>query len=240
MRSLGTDQKVERRGIKSARILIVDDEPANVRLLERLLQQAGYTHLRSVQDPRQVLPTYTEFQPDIILLDLQMPHLDGRAVMRQLEPQIAPDTFLPILVLTADTNPQTKREALAVGAKDFLTKPFDPTEVLLRMQNLLETRFLHLEVSNQNALLEETVRLRTRALQSRDAILQAVSFAAERFLQTGALEQNVQEELSRLGEATTTSRVYIFENRLRSDGTLGAVPRFEWAAPGITPQVDSP
>ncbi|MBI2973070.1 MAG: response regulator [Armatimonadetes bacterium] len=128
MRSLRTDKKADRDHFKSARILIVDDEPANVRLLERLLQQAGHTHLRSIQDPRQAAAAVGEFQPDIILLDLQMPHLDGLAVMKQLQPHFGPGTFLPILVLTADTNPQTKREALAAGAKDFLTKPFEGGE----------------------------------------------------------------------------------------------------------------
>ena len=96
-----------------ARILIADDEPANVRLLERLLSQAGYTNIRSTTDPRDVRRLYEEFQPDLILLDLMMPHLDGVAVMQQLA--IPAGEFLPIVILTADVTPQAKERALTAG-----------------------------------------------------------------------------------------------------------------------------
>lgn len=240
MRALQTEDRLDQERFTGARVLVVDDEPAQVMQLEQLLQRAGYVHLQSVQDARQVLATCTEFQPDVILLDLQMPHLDGQPVIGQLQPLIAQDPFLPILILTDATDPRVRHEALTAGAKDFLTKPLDPADVLLRMRNLLETRLLHRETANQHALLEETVRLRTGALQSRDAILQAVSFATERFLKSGAFEPYVQEELARLGQATATSRVYIFENAHRPDGALGALPRYEWVTPGITPQIDNP
>src|SRR5438094_3767324 len=115
--------------LTQARILVVDDEPVNVRLLGRLLAGAGYTEVTSTTDSRQVLPLVGEFRPDLILLDLAMPLLDGFAVMQQLQPFLSRGTYLPILVLTADVNPETKRRALAAGAKDFLTKPFDRTEV---------------------------------------------------------------------------------------------------------------
>src|SRR5258708_4925581 len=128
-----------------ARILIVDDQEANLRLLERILLPAGYANLKTVQDPRAVLDLYAKFQPDLILLDLHMPHLDGIEVMKQLQPVIPKGAYLPILVLTADALPETRQKALAGGAKDFLSKPFDTTEVLLRIHNLLETRFLHVE-----------------------------------------------------------------------------------------------
>lgn len=129
-----------------ARILVVDDERVNVVLLERILQQAGYTNVRSTTDSTQAAALYDEFEPDLILLDLHMPGLDGFAVMEQLDGRIRDDDFLPILILTADIRPEIKRRALAAGAKDFVTKPFDRTEVLLRIQNLLETRFLHLRM----------------------------------------------------------------------------------------------
>src|SRR5712691_3903915 len=135
--------------LNRARILIVDDELSNVRLLERLLDRAGYTHLKSTTDPRQILPLFSEFTPDLILLDLNMPRLDGFAVMEQLQPLIPTGTYLPILVLTADVTPEAKGRALGAGAKDFVTKPFDMTEVLLRIKNLLETRFLHLELQTE-------------------------------------------------------------------------------------------
>src|SRR6266850_378762 len=148
-----------------ARILIADDEPANVRLLERLLNQAGYRNLRGTTDSRQVRALYEEFQPDLILLDLMMPHLDGVAVLKQLP--IAAGEYVPVLVLTADGTAQAKERALTAGAKDFLTKPFDRTEVLLRIKNLLDTRFAYRELARQNSSLEQIVVERTqRLLQS--------------------------------------------------------------------------
>jgi putative two-component system response regulator len=127
-----------------ARILVVDDERVNVVLLERILEQDGYTNVKSTTDAHQAAILYDEFEPDLVLLDLHMPGLDGFAVMEQLAGRISSDSFLPILILTADIRPEIKRRALSAGAKDFVTKPFDRTEVLLRIQNLLETRFLHL------------------------------------------------------------------------------------------------
>jgi putative two-component system response regulator len=132
--------------LTDARILIVDDERVNVVLLERILEQDGYRNVKSVTDPTEAVPLFDQFEPDLVLLDLHMPKLDGFAVMELLEDRISSETFLPILILTADIRPEIKRRALAAGAKDFVTKPFDRTEVLLRIQNLLETRFLHLRV----------------------------------------------------------------------------------------------
>jgi putative two-component system response regulator len=129
-----------------AKILIVDDERVNVVLLERILAQAGYRNVKGVVDPTEALRLYDQFEPDLVLLDLHMPTLDGFAVMKLLEDRIPSDVFLPILVLTADVQPEVKQRALAAGAKDFVSKPFDRTEVLLRIQNLLQTRFLHLRL----------------------------------------------------------------------------------------------
>src|SRR3989441_975398 len=151
--------------LTQTRILVVDDEPANVRLLERMLAEAGYQQVRSTTDSRQVLALYGEHQPDLILLDLMMPHLDGIAVIRQL--RIPEDVFLPILVLTADATIEAKKRALEAGAKDFLTKPFDRLEVLLRIKNLLDTRTLYLDLERHNRELERIVAERTqRLLQS--------------------------------------------------------------------------
>ncbi len=150
--------------LKSAGLLIVDDEQANVRLLELLLERGGYTNFKSTTDSIRVLPLYKEFQPDLLLLDLLMPHPDGFAILEQLKPLIPEGTYFPVLVLTADVSQETKRRALVAGAKDFVVKPFDATEVLLRIRNLLETRFLHLELQAQNELLETKVRERTEQL----------------------------------------------------------------------------
>ena len=162
------------------RILIVDDQPANVFLLERLLSQGGYKNIASTTESRDVTRLYREFEPDLILLDLNMPHLDGFAVMHELVPLIPPGQYMPVLVLTADATPDAKRRALSAGAKDFLTKPLDHIEVLLRIRNLLETRLLHVQLANQNYILDERVRMRTRELEeARVEILERLAVAAE-------------------------------------------------------------
>jgi putative two-component system response regulator len=166
--------------IQEARILIVDDQEVNVQLLKRILRRAGYTRLTTTTDSRQVLPIFTSFQPDLILLDLTMPHVTGFEVMEQLRPLIPGEDYLPILVLTADVTAEIKRRALSVGAKDFLTKPLDTIEVLLRIDNLLKTRLLHLQLREQNQLLDEKVRERTLGLEEAQIeILERLAAAAE-------------------------------------------------------------
>jgi two-component system NtrC family sensor kinase len=171
--------------LTEARILIVDDEPANVRLLERLLQQAGYRHLASTTDPRRVVALFTESRPDLVLLDLLMPHLDGVGVMEALRPLIPPLAFLPIVVLTADVTPAARQRALSAGAKDFVTKPLDHAEVLLRVKNLLETAFLYRELERHSQELEETVRQRSEQL-----------LQAEKLATMGQLLAGVAHELN--------------------------------------------
>ena len=165
---------------QAAKILIVDDEQPNVRLLERLLQNAGYTAVSSTMDAREVASLYDDFQPDLLLLDLMMPHLDGFAVMEHLRPLIGADNYLPILVLTADTSIPTRRRALAAGATDFLTKPFDSVELWLRIRTLLQTRFLHVQLAEQNSLLETKVRQRTQDLAEAEIdAIECLALAAE-------------------------------------------------------------
>jgi PAS domain S-box-containing protein len=151
-----------------AKILIVDDQEINLRLLESTLKQGGYTHCRSLTDSRQTVAVFQEFQPDLILLDLIMPHLDGVAVMNQLRPWTE-GTYLPILILTGDVTAASKRRALTAGAKDFLIKPLDTVEVLLRIRNLLETRFLYQQVQQraQSRIQKQAALLD----QANDAIL---------------------------------------------------------------------
>lgn len=158
--------------IRNARFLIVDDQPANVALLEANLEDEGQLNYHSTTDSREVLELYKAFQPDIVLLDLMMPHLDGYAVMEQLRGIIPPDQNLPIVVLTADISPATRQRVLAAGARDFLTKPFDATELHLRTRNLLEMRFLHLGLQQQNKQLDAKVLERTQALEVAMAELQ--------------------------------------------------------------------
>lgn len=155
--------------LKAARILIVDDEAANIRFLETFLRVEGCTRLRTTTDPRQTAALVREFQPDLILLDLMMPHMDGFAVMTQLQDIIPAGEYLPILVFTGDLTAEARKRALAGGAKDFLTKPPDPDEALLRIRNLIETRFLHQQLARQNELLEEKVEQRTVELARAEA-----------------------------------------------------------------------
>lgn len=163
-----------------ARILIVDDQEANLKLLERLLTRAGYRSITTTTDPRQALPLFLTQQPDIVLLDLHMPHLDGFGVLEQLRPRMKEKLYLPILVLTADATQEAKQRALSLGARDFLTKPFDHQEVLLRIANLLETRSLHAVLKNHNILLEERVRERTQDFEEAQLeILARLAIAAE-------------------------------------------------------------
>jgi signal transduction histidine kinase len=145
----------------NARLLIVDDEPTNVRLLERLLVRAGYSDIHGTTDSREALPLVEATAPDLVLLDLRMPHMSGIDVLNALRDIVVPGAYLPVLVLTADVTRAALHDALQAGARDFLTKPFDPDEVLLRIRNLLETRALHRELATQNRTLEDRVRERT-------------------------------------------------------------------------------
>ena len=128
--------------VRGSRVLVVDDNPANVLLLQRLLRTAGLVNVDGYTDPRAALERCLESVPDLLLLDLHMPPPDGFEVMEALHARLPPDVFLPVLVLTADAGDEIKRQALAAGAKDFLTKPLDNVEVVLRVRNLLETQQL--------------------------------------------------------------------------------------------------
>lgn len=161
-------------------ILIIDDQDANLRLLERMLRRAGYERFVTTTDSRQVEALFVEHEPDLVLLDLHMPHPDGFALLEQLRPHIPPPAFVPIVVLTADISTEARLRALSMGAKDFLGKPLDAIEVVLRIQNLLETRFLYLQLREHNERLEQKVRERTKALEEAQVeILERLALAAE-------------------------------------------------------------
>ncbi|HET7618178.1 MAG TPA: HD domain-containing phosphohydrolase [Vicinamibacterales bacterium] len=164
---------------KDARILIVDDERPNVEVLRRILQRAGFTHVESTTDSREAASLYERHRPDLILLDLHMPHLDGLAVMSELT-AIAQGTYLPILILSGDVTPEARRQALSRGAKDFVNKPFHQEDILLRMRTLLETRLLYVQIQQENHTLEAKVRERTRALEEAQMeIVERLAMAAE-------------------------------------------------------------
>ncbi|HEY3282389.1 MAG TPA: HD domain-containing phosphohydrolase [Armatimonadota bacterium] len=157
---------MDQSAIRSSRVLIVDDEEVNVALLTEILTVTGYQHVVGTSDPLQVSSLYLEIDPDLIVLDLRMPYLDGFGVMETLRPMLESDSYLPILMLTGDITPEVRLRALSAGAKDFLTKPFDPSEVVLRIANLLETRHLYQALKLQNASLEEKVAARTQELEA--------------------------------------------------------------------------
>jgi PleD family two-component response regulator len=167
---------IDRKVLADCRILIVDDNASNVMLLERVLQLAGYRNYAAVTDSREVLERFRACQPDLILLDLMMPHMDGYAVLRQLAGWIPESFYLPVLVITADTTPAARKRAMGLGAKDFLTKPIDTLEATLRIHNLLMTGWLY------------------RQLESRDHV---------RFAQATVAKQRLEASLQELDRVVT-------------------------------------
>ncbi len=135
------------------RILIVDDEPTNIALLEAFLENIG-AEVHSVADSRQVERAFMEFEPDLVLLDLHMPDPDGLEVLRRLRGARASLGFLPVIVLTGDTGKVARNSALLLGANDFLTKPLERDEVVLRVRNLLQTRQLYVDLARAHEVLE--------------------------------------------------------------------------------------
>ena len=152
--------------VLGARILIVDDQEPNVCLLEQLLSQAGYTCVASTMNPQEVCALHRRNRYDLILLDLQMPGMDGFQVMEGLKTNDA-DGYLPVLVVTAQ--PGHKLRALQAGARDFISKPFDLVEVRTRIHNMLEVRLLHKKLEDFSKALEQTVQERTAELRESEA-----------------------------------------------------------------------
>jgi len=173
-------------------VLVVDDDPSSVALLDLLLRDAGVASVHGLTDARAVIPRCLELRPDLVLLDLHMPHMDGCAVLAALQAALPADVFLPVLVLTADSSAAARKDALDAGAKDFLTKPFDHVETVLRVRNLLETGALYRSVQGHNAKLqaeldahrEEEGRRSTERLKGRERI--------ERILHDGTLSMVFQ------------------------------------------------
>jgi putative two-component system response regulator len=185
------------------RVLIVDSEANDVRLLEAVLSGAGYTNITTTTDSRTVCAVYIDFQPDILLLALHLVGPDGLEVMDQLKPLIGKRTFFPIIVVTNDLTTASKHKVLGHSAQDFLTKPLDPAEVLLRVKNLLETQTLHYRLETQNQILRERVLDRTHDLEEgRIETVERLALAIEfRDDDTGRHTQRVGELSALLGKA---------------------------------------
>jgi putative two-component system response regulator len=174
-------------------ILVVDDEPSNVRVLKRVLAVAGYRRVTGITNPRDAIARFAEIEPDILLLDLHMPEIDGVAVMKLLRARIPASEYFPILMLTGDDSPKACQLALAMGASDFVAKPFDMHEVLIRIKNLLGTRSLHRQVAEHTRELERKVRERTADLNTAqlDTITRLATASEFRDDETGRHTQRV-------------------------------------------------
>jgi len=186
--------------ILHGKVLIVDDQAVNIVLLERMLRGAGYDSIASTTDPGEVSELHLKNRYDLILLDLQMPGMDGFQVMEGLK-EIEPDGYLPVLVITAQ--PGHKLRALQAGAKDFISKPFELAEVLARVHNMLEVRLLHKELHRFNDVLEQRVRERTADLQENylETIFTMTRAAEHKDEDTGAHVQRISyycRELARM------------------------------------------
>jgi PAS domain S-box-containing protein len=201
--------------VYGARILIVDDQEANVELLSQLLAEAGYTNVASTTDPSTVCAQHRKTPYDLILLDLQMPVMDGFQVMEGLKANTT-DDYLPVIVLTAQ--PGHKLRALQTGAKDFISKPFDLVEVKTRIYNMLEVRLLYKKLAEHNALLEQTVLERTAELRESEA----------RFRSLTELASDWYWEQDENGAFTRISGPVLEMLGLRVDSLDGEQPQPQW------------
>lgn len=196
--------------IRDSRVLIVDDKQANAALMERVLRQAGYLNITSITDSREVVDQLRTFRPDLIVLDLMMPHVDGYGVMTQLRGYIPDGTYLPVLVLTADVSKAAREKALSLGAKDFLTKPVDTIEATLRIYNLLETRWLYHQTQAKSELLLQQVCESRRHLSAVCVELDRLSASGIPVAQLAATRHGIEktvESIERITEANTIMEV---------------------------------
>jgi putative two-component system response regulator len=211
----------------AATILIVDDQESNLRLLERVLTNAGYSSFVSTSDPLKAVDLYVQYRPDLVVLDLHMPQLDGLGVLERLNAHVPADAYVPVLVLTGDLSPTSKQRALSAGAKDFLGKPFDPLEVVLRIKNLLEARSLYVTLQRQNDVLEDKVAQRRIELEDAQLeILERLGRTAEfrdddtmqHTQRVGAISARIAEVL---GLPSTLARTLRLAAPLHDIGKIG-------------------
>lgn len=167
----GPEQTIARRREISerAKVLVVDDELLAADLLRKILLGAGFRCVETVVEPARALDRFRQFEPDLVVLDWVMPRVSGEELLNALRAETGPKNYLPIVVVTARLQPEIRNQALENGATDFLIKPYDADEIVLRVGNLLETRFLHLEAQEHNRLLQERVGRRTAELRKRNA-----------------------------------------------------------------------
>ncbi len=215
--------------IYAANVIILDDEFANVLLLKRVLEQNGFSQIRCLTDPRQFEDAMESAEPDIVLLDLNMPYINGFTIMETMAKRNETHSFIPILVLTADNTTSARQEALTAGANDFLTKPFDLLEVVLRVKNLVRMRLLHCELQKYNHILEWKVTERTRELADAQVeLLERLGLAIEyRDDDTGAHIRRVGDLAAGLAQLLGCSEEFVQMIRLAAPlhdiGKIGIV-----------------
>lgn len=165
--------------IFESKILVLDDELDNVTIIEKLLKLEGFAHIKTITDPREAKATYQDFMPDLVLLDLSMPHMNGFQVMEEIK-KIEKGPYLSFLVLTALSDEETLLKAFNCGAKDFVNKPFNAAEMIARIRNLLEVRLLNKSLEEQKQALEGKVKERTKELHdTRLEVVRRLGMAAE-------------------------------------------------------------
>lgn len=224
---VGKDEDLKLANLTDSRILIVDDQADNLRVLAIVLEFAGYANVTCLSDSRQLLQIFQEFQPDLVLLDLHMPHVDGLAAMDQLATVVPEDDYLPVLVLTGDGTSEAKEKALSHGAHDFLSKPLNRNEVQLRVKNLLQTRYLHLQLKTQNVSLEQQVRERTELAEELGRInqklrqTQAYLIHSEKMAGLGQLVAGIAHEINN-PLAFVINNIFIVQEALDKLGAEGA------------------
>ncbi len=224
--------------ILNASVLIVDDLSANVQLLTRMLVTAGYTSVASTMNPLEVCELHRKNCYDLILLDLQMPGMDGFQVMEGLK-EIEPGGYLPVLVITAQ--PGHKLRALGAGAKDFVSKPFELAEVLARVHNMLEVRLLHKELHNYNEVLEQRVRERTAELQENylETIFTMTRAAEHKDEDTGAHVQRISYYSRELARMLNQDEAFVdkifFASPMHDIGKIGIPDHILLKPGGFTP-----
>jgi putative two-component system response regulator len=218
--------------IRAARILVADDQEESLMVIGQMLSRAGYTEVRTVADSRQVLDTLDRFQPDLLVLDLHMPEPDGFEILDRLAVRPGRDATFPILALTADLAPITKLKALSLGTKDFLTKPADRLDLLIRVRNLIEARLLHrqcAEAERQPALaagFEAAVDVLARVLDVMDPALARRAARVSQWAGRLAREMNLGAEQAR--EIESAARLYDF-------GMLAVPPQLRDAVGTLRP-----
>jgi putative two-component system response regulator len=194
---------------QTGRILIIDDSFDHNLLLQCTLSKAGHADSRAVTDSSDAMSAFGEFRPDLVLLDLHMRGQDGFEVLRQLSLRIPPQSYLPIMVVTADLSQESKQKALSLGAADFITKPFDNVEVVLRINAALKEHFLHDDLEERNRILDQKVRERTQDLENAQLeVLDRLALAAE------YRDDNTGRHTNRVGElAAMLARAVDFSER---------------------------